>query len=447
MRGADGRAQKLLALADPSGIAPAVVTLPPFGAAVIELCDGTRTCDEIAAEFAVRYRRPLPKEALEALLKKLDDALLLDSSNFRMHCARLFAEFAGQDTRPPLFAGRRYPSEPEAIYQLLLRSFTPPNGPGLPVAAAGQGSKEPDAAPLPFAIVTPTLDLDRGGAAYAWAYRPLLEVPRLPSLIVLVGCDSSAYDPLVTLTRKHFATPIGTLHTDVELVDALCADAAGMGANSSSGSAEPLADLLTRDEAHHRGEHSLELAVVWLRFILEWRKRSGRVDEAPPRILPILCGSLRELAQNPKSADDKLEPHQTTRLFDEFASLLRRRIDERKERGESVLWIGAANLAHVGPRFGDPQPLSEDDRDSLERRDSETLLPVLAGDAGGFLTEIRRERDRRRVEGLGALFFLLTAARPGKGRLRCYAQCAVDPSGEPGLESGSYISTASLIYP
>ncbi len=43
--------------------------------AVIELFDGSRTRDEICAEFLARYRRPLPKESLEQLLQKLDDAL------------------------------------------------------------------------------------------------------------------------------------------------------------------------------------------------------------------------------------------------------------------------------------------------------------------------------------------------------------------------------------
>ena len=70
--------QKLLALYDPSGIAPGGVTLPAFGAAVIDLCDGDRTRAEICAEFAARYRRPLPPASLEALLTKLGSALLLE---------------------------------------------------------------------------------------------------------------------------------------------------------------------------------------------------------------------------------------------------------------------------------------------------------------------------------------------------------------------------------
>lgn len=423
--GPDGSSQKLLALADPSGIAPKVMTLPPFGAAIIELCDGKRTREEIVAEFLARYRRPLSREALEAFLQKLDDAGMLDSPRFRLHCARLFADFAAKDIRDAFAAGVRYPSDRQALHRLLLEAFAPPNGPGLP--SLPSAIREP----APRVIVTPTVDFTRGGPAYAWGLRPLLAAPRLPSLIVLVGCDHSAHDPIVTLTRKHFTTPLGTQKTDVELVDTLIADATAQ--------SEALGELLMRDEAHHRAEHSLEFLVVWLRFILAWRQENGLDKDAPPPlILPILCGSLHELAAHPKSKDSELEWQKTTRMFDAFASLLQRRIGELQKSGKEVLWLGAADLAHVGPRFGDGEPLSEADRDSLETRDRETLKPVLAGDAQSFLSEIRRERDRRRVYGLGTLYFLLMAACPSAGRLRCYAQCAVD--------SESYISTASLIY-
>lgn len=421
----DANGQKLLALADPSGIAPGVVTLPPFGAAVIELCDGSRTRDEIGAEFLARYRRPLPKESLEALLQKLDDALMLDSTRFRLHCARLFAEFAELDTRPAYSAGVRYPKEPDALRRLILDAFAPPNGPGLPASAS--------AAPAPARVLlAPTVDFTRGGPAYAWVYRPLLEMAKLPSLIVLIGCDHSAHDPIVTLTRKNLATPLGTLETDGKLVETLIADAASR--------SEALGELLTRDESHHRGEHSLEFQAAWVSFALEWRRQQGLdKDVPPPQLLPILCGSLHELAVNPPSRDGKLELHQTTRLIDEFAIILQQRIGERQAAGQSTLWIGAADLAHVGPRFGDAEPLIESDRDSLERRDRETLKPVLSGDAQSFLGEIRRERDRRRVVGLGTIYMLLQAARPTGGKIRCYAQCSVD--------AGSYISTASLQFP
>ncbi len=412
--------QKLLALYDPSGIAPGVLTLPPFGAAVIDLFNGERTRPEICAEFAARYRRPLPLESLEALLQKLDAALLLDSTHFRVHCAKIFAEFAGQSERPPQAAGSRYPSDPAEVTKLLSGAFAPPNGPSL------TPPKTADAA-APRTILVPTVELQSGGPAYAWAFRALLDAKTLPSLIIMMGCDHSAQDPLLTFTRKHYQTPLGPLATDQELIDAVLSDAAGVSSE--------LAELLCRDEFHHRAEHSLEYAALWLRFVIAERKRRG-IEEPEPTVVPILVGSLHELASLPPGKEGAAH---NTHAIDHTLPLLQQRVGERIAKGAQVLWLGAGDLAHVGPRFGDLEPLSDDDRDSLERRDQDTLKPVLAGDAPSFLAEIRRERDRRRVMGLGTIYTLLRASCATSGQLRCYAQCSVGP--------GSYISTASIVYP
>ena len=56
-----------------------------------------------------------------------------------------------------------------------------------------------------------------------------------------------------------------------------------------------------------------------------------------------------------------------------------------------------------------------------------------------FSTLLRRERDRRRIVGLGTIYTLLRASLATAGQLRCYAQCTVGP--------GSYISTATIIFP
>ena len=424
--------QKLLALYDPSGIAPGVVTLPPFGAAVIDLCDGDRTRAEICAEFAARYHRPLPPESLEALLTKLDSALLLDSTNFRLHCAKIYADFAARPERPPQAAGTRYPSDPAEVTALLRSAFAPPNGPGLgqaPAPATAPESREA-AAPAPAhprVILMPTVELQSGGPAYAWAFRPLLDAKTLPSLIILFGCDHSAQDPLLTFTRKDYATPLGSLTTDRELVEAVLTDAAGVSSE--------LAELLVRDEFHHRAEHSLEYAALWLRFVLSERARRGIVEPAP-KVVPILVGSLHELASLPPGKETAAH---NTYAIDHTLPLLQQRVGERLAKGETVLWLGAGDLAHVGPRFGDLEPLSDEDRDSLERRDQATLQPVLAGDAPSFLAEIRRERDRRRILGLGTIYTLLRASLATAGQLRCYAQCTVG--------TGSYISTATIVFP
>jgi AmmeMemoRadiSam system protein B len=411
--------QKLLALYDPSGIAPQPVTLPPLGAAVIDLCDGTRNRAEILAEFAARYRRALTADALEALLKKLDDALLLDSTNFRLHCAKIYADFAQSPSRPPLGAGTLYPTGVDDLIKGLESAFAAPNGPGLAVPET--------AGKAPRAMLLPSVEIKSGGPAYAWALKPLLDAAEFPTLIVLLGCDHGAADPMLTLTRKHYQTPIGELQTDVELVDAIIADA--------TAKSTELGELVVRDEFHHRNEHSLELLAIWLRFVLDQRKKRGQKD-ADPKVVPVLCGSLHDFAA---ASGSRAHEAQDTRLMDEVVHLIQQRVGEKQGAGERVLWIASADLAHVGPRFGDPQEINDDDRDSLERRDRQTLKPLLMGDGQTFLAEIKRERDRRHVVGLGTIYTFLQAARPTGGVLRCYAQCSVSPS--------SFISTASAVFP
>ena len=168
---------------------------------------------------------------------------------------------------------------------------------------------------------------------------------------------------------------------------------------------------------------------------MQERKRLGH-DEPAPLIVPILVGSLHELAITPPGKETE---NHNTRIIDDVLPMLQTRVGERIQRGDQVMWLGVGDLAHVGPRFGDMEPVSDDDRDSLERRDQQTLTPVLSGDAPSFFGEIRRERDRRRILGLGAIYTFLRASRASSGSLRCYAQCSVGP--------GSYISTASIVYP
>ncbi len=397
--------QRLLGLRDPSGLTDAVARLPPAAVAVIQLCDGETTREEICAEFQRRYNSALPREVLDRLLDQLDQALLLDSERFRNHSATVFAEFARAPVRPAHLAGKSYPADAAQLAALLDGFFDSPKGPGRPAAPNGA---------LPRAIIAPHIDFHRGGPAYAWAYRPLAEAATLPELVVVFGTDHNGADHPFTLTRKHYDTPFGRMETDTALVDALTA-----AVREKLG--ESAAENLYRDEHHHRGEHSIEFQMVWMRHL--WKERADAI-----RVVPILCGSLQHLF---KDARDPSTDATVSVLLGELKRLV---------EGRRTLWIAGADLAHVGPRFGDPQPLDAADRDSLERRDQATLDAASRGDANAWFHEIAREQDRRRVCGLPPIYALLEAARPGAGQVRAYGQCPADDEG------GSLVSIASVVY-
>src|SRR6185295_5446520 len=91
-----------------------------------------------------------------------------------------------------------------------------------------------------------------------------------------------------------------------------------------------------------------------------------------------------------------------------------------------VLVVAGADLAHVGPRFGDGRPLDERGRERLEARDAESIALALGGDAPGFFRQVASDLGTRRVCGLGPIYTLLRALPPARGERLHYDQC-VDP--------------------
>jgi predicted class III extradiol MEMO1 family dioxygenase len=93
-----------------------------------------------------------------------------------------------------------------------------------------------------------------------------------------------------------------------------------------------------------------------------------------------------------------------------------------------VCVIAGADLAHVGPRFGDPDPVSPSWLAEVEREDRAMLETVTAGDAHAFFESAARDGDRRRICGLSPIYTLLRSVGDVSGDLRRYGQWP-DPQG------------------
>jgi hypothetical protein len=104
-----------------------------------------------------------------------------------------------------------------------------------------------------------------------------------------------------------------------------------------------------------------------------------------------------------------------------------------------VLVVAGADLAHIGPRFGDPRPLDERGRERLARRDAETLDLAVERDAPGFFRQVAADLDTRRVCGLGPIYTLLRVLPLGRGE-RLHSDQCIDP------DEGSIVSHAALAY-
>lgn len=376
----------------------------------LRLFDGQRTLADIQSEVRRRFDGlAAPGEVFDRFLQKLDDALFFEGPRFR---ARL-REHAGGPIRPAACTAS-YDSDPVRLRNLLERFFIGPGGPGRP------GPRRPEARFR--AALIPHIDYGRGGHAYAWAYKHVFE--RTPAaLFVIVGTSHYSFHRF-TLTRQHFQTPLGIAPTDQAYIDRLVARY-GEG-------------LFDDELPAHLLEHSIELEVVFLQYLFA---------DTPFRIVPLLVGSFHDCiaaGREPIEADD------IGRLIAALRAV-------EAETKEPICYIISGDLAHLGPKFRDPEPVSPTLLAHSRRQDL-ALLHKLGGaasasqeeavgaltqprspDADAYFRLIAAENDARRICGLPPTYTVLQALHPDRGETLCYDQY-VHPD---GFES---VSFASVVF-
>jgi AmmeMemoRadiSam system protein B len=197
----------------------------------------------------------------------------------------------------------------------------------------------------------------------------------------------------IAATRKAYATPFGPAPAAQRFLDTLAREYAGN---------------LFEDEFSHRTEHSLEFQALYLRYL-------GRVGEpAGSPVAPLLCGGLHEWGAG-ESAPIR-DPGVT-----EAIEALRRTLVQFPGR---VCLIAGADLAHVGPQFGDRAPLTPAALGAVAKADREMLDIICQGDAEGFYEQVMADNDARRICGLSPIYYLLSLLGPSRGKLLKYSQWA-----------------------
>ncbi len=254
-------------------------------------------------------------------------------------------------------------------------------------------------------LVSPHIDYDRGGPVYARTWQHARAAVREAEVVVILGTDHAGSPGTLTPTRQDYATPWGTLPTDQDALDRF---------EAAWGD-----DSLYDEELHHRREHSIELAAVWLHFMR---------DGEPVTLVPILCGSFLPFTSGDTS------PKDNSRFTKSIAAL------GDALAGRRVLVVAAADLAHMGPAFGDPKPLEQPEKEELEGFDRTLLDAMCQGDAARFLGLLQQSRDKQKVCGLPPIYAALQMLGPVAGRVVDYAQCPAD-----GL-AGSVVSVAGVVW-
>jgi AmmeMemoRadiSam system protein B len=383
------------ALEDPLGVFDEPVLIPIDGFHwIVRHFDGQTTLPEIQARVLRDVGQRLSLSELEELVEELDRAMVLDGPTF----AAFHAAYRRQRVRPPALAGRSYAGSAEALRAQLAQYFAHDRGAGTPrthgiVAGGGGGGGGGGAPPGRLrGILSPHIDFYRGGPVYTWSYKELVEQSDADTFVIL-GVAHQYCRNRFALTRKDFATPLGVVSTDGAYVDRIAAHAGS--------------DLF-EDEISHRTEHSIEFQVVFLQYLLGGRR--------PFSIVPILVGSFHDLLEE---GTNPIEDPEVRRFI---AAL---RIAEAGS-GKTVVYIGGIDLCHVGPEFGDPDPVDGATLDHVRRFDTAMLNHAAANDPAGWFDTAAKVGNRWRVCGLAATYTMLHAMGPARGRLLQYDQAVDD---------------------
>lgn len=378
-----------LLLRDPAQLTDETLLIPLPFAFVLGYCDGQRTLYAIAAAFEQDYGVVVAPSAIEALLARLDAALMLENERSAQARAEVLTAYRQAPFRTAALAGRAYPAEQTLLWRHL-QDLLEAEEAVVPMTADWA---------RPVGLLSPHIDYARGGPVYAQVWKRATQVVREADLVILFGTDHHGADPF-TLTRQHYATPYGVLPTAQPVVDAL---AAIIGEEAAFAG-----------ELRHRGEHSLELVAVWLHHL-----RAGK----PVEVAPILVGGLHHYIGN--GATPAHDP-----LFHQVVETLR-----AVSIGRRVLVVASGDLAHVGPAFGGA-PLDAAGLAALQAADRALLHHLRGGDADAFFGAIQQVRDCNNVCGVTPIYLTLRTLGAVQGEPLGYAVCPADAQGESVVTVG-----------
>ena len=386
--------RRYLYLRDPLGLSERTVLVPQELTPLLALLDGTRDEAGIQASLALRNGLQLSLSQVREFVAGMDTALMLESGTYRTAAAQALSEYREAGSRRPSRAGLVYPAGPSELAKIIedYTSRAPADDPPLPASATLRG------------VVSPHIDYERGGETYARLWRMCAPALEEVELVIVLGTDHAGSSGSLTLTRQSYATPLGVLPTDREVVDGLA---------KVIGTERAFAE-----ELHHVNEHSIELAAVWLHHYM-----GGR---ACPMV-PVLCGSFKEFVESEREPDGDQVIGAALHYLKGMTA------------GRRTLVVAAGDLAHVGPAFGDATAVDGVGKAMLAAQDAESIAAIRRGDAAGFLGLSRAEQDRRNICGLSPIYMALKLIGEAAGESVGYAQCPADATG------GSLVSIVGAV--
>jgi MEMO1 family protein len=389
--------QTLICLSDPDGYVEEQLLLSPPAFFVAASLDGSKGVAEIQEEFARETGGgELPGDHVRQVVDFLGGHGFLLNARFQELYEATESAFRETNPRPAWMAGKSYPEAADELREYIDGFFTREGAPEAPPR-----DRNDTAAPLP-GLIAPHIDFDRGGRCYAHSYHALAAGGR-PETVILFGVAHSGAETPFIVTGKDFETPFGVLKNRRELTDRLidCLDGGG-----------------AVWEGRHRTEHSLEFQAV----MLAWRYGPD------VRIVPVLCAMFSEdpAFNRPEELDE----------VNRFLAICR---DYAADPANRVTVIAAADLAHVGRRFGDDFEINDGVVRAVRQRDDEDLASITeCKGPEAFYRSVMRDANARKVCGLACIY---SALKTLEGRITAADLLHYDYAHDP---AGGIVSFAAM---
>ena len=321
--------EDLLVLRDPLELCESIAIDAAY-APVLDALDGQRTLAQIRQSLLMRGLVDVDLDDLAAFVDDLREAGMLDDERFRGLWAEAHDAFVEAEVRAPRRAGLLYPEAPADLRAWL--------APALPATTHPRTHAE-EGAPSwlrpPIAVVA----AHQPPPAIAASLRRLLAALPDPSTyrrVVILATDHTPGLLPYASADKDWATPLGTVACDLELLAAL----------------DARHPWLLREQIRLRLSDPIEWVTLLLAAL--WGERC-------PPVLPIACGQTRLTTAEGASRGRE--------LVDSLLELL----GPATAAGE-VLWWTSAELTHAGAAYGHEHTPT---RAQVEGRDRALLDPLL----------------------------------------------------------------------
>jgi MEMO1 family protein len=363
--------EPFIILRDPLGFSDRMMRLRPQAWALLMLMDGSRSAADLCARLRVELRIDLAEAAVVELARALADNLFLDDARYRARRQEMEEAWRALPIREAVHAGASY-SDDAATLGAFLQSLLDADRTTLPSNA-------------PLGVVTPHIDLQVGPAVYVPAMRALGQADF--DTVVILGTSHYSDEDAFILTSKHYRTPLGVCHTDIELVERIRARAG---------------DVFTHNDIAHRPEHSIEFPVLFLQQAFADRRF---------RIVPVLCTSMEAHLRGGSS------PREDAR-YRTFIDAVRGAIDDL---GRRVVYLMSVDWSHIGRKFGDERDAREM-LGEVRASDHAQLEALVRGDHAAFEGLLRASGNATRIDGYACITTFFDLAMPARGALLAYEQ-------------------------